>query len=166
MRIEDVSSGASVDVLLQDAREATPQAIDGYLIYPRAHASGATMLHRALPIGTEDFLSFDVRPTISEIVYQITIRQGVSGLRLVANTLEMIDAGGAPRLRVSPPYLVDASGARTNAMLAVYGCAVDTNPAAPWGRPVTPPGSTTCTVRVRCDHQPLPYPPFLAPPST
>jgi hypothetical protein len=50
----------------------------------------------------------------------------VKGLRLVANTLEMLDGGGAPRLRVAPPYLVGADGIQTDATLAVEGCAVDT----------------------------------------
>ncbi len=69
------------------------------------------------------------------------LRDGVAGLRLVAGVLEMLDAGGAPRLRVEPPYIVGADGARTDASLAVEGCAVDSNPAAPWGRRVTAPGA-------------------------
>ena len=87
----------------------------------------------------------------------------MSGLRLVAGTLEMLDADGTPRLRVAPPYIVGADGARTDATLAVEGCAVDTDPAAPWGRPVTTPGAASCTVRVRWPDDGVAYPAVLDP---
>jgi hypothetical protein len=45
-------------------------------------------------------------------------------------------------------YVIDAKGASHRATLAVDGCAFDANPAAPWGRRVTAPGATECTVRV------------------
>jgi hypothetical protein len=32
----------------------------------------------------------------------------VAGLRLVSNVLEFLDEGGAPRLRIAPPFVVDA----------------------------------------------------------
>ena len=169
MRIEDVASGAGVDVWLQDARDVAPQAqaqvqaADGYLIYPNAHVSGATVLHHALPIGTEDFVSFERRPLAPSVAYKVAVRTGAKGLRLVADTLEILDAGGAPRLRVSPPYLVSADGARTDAALSVEGCAVDTNPAAPWGRPVTAPGADTCTLRVSWNDKAVVYPALLDP---
>ena len=81
----------------------------------------------------------------------------------MAGTLELLDAGGAPRLRVAPPFIVGADGARTDATLAVEGCAVDTNPAAPWGRPVTAPGAASCTLRVSWPDEAVAYPAVLDP---
>ena len=163
LHLEDVASGTAVDVTLKDARPATAQTADGYVVYARAHASGATLLHRALPTGTEDYLAFDAKPTATEIAYDLALGEGARGLRLVANTLEVIDAGGAPRLRVTPPYIVGANGATMDATLAVDGCAVDTNPAAPWTRAVTTPGATHCGVRVTWPSTGVAYPAVLDP---
>jgi MYXO-CTERM domain-containing protein len=49
---------------------------------------------------------------------------------------------------MNEPYVVDADGVRHVARVAVAGCAVDTSPLPPWGRPVTDPGSPTCEVHV------------------
>jgi hypothetical protein len=112
-----------------------------------------------LPDGLEDFVSVETRPTVPSVSYELTLDRGVAGLRLVDGTLEMLDAGGAPRLRVSPPYLVGSDGARTDATLALDGCSADSNPAAPWGRPVTAPG----TVGVRWPADAIRYPAVLDP---
>ncbi len=163
VHVEDASTQTAVDVSLKDARAVAAETAGGYVVYRNAHASGATVLHRALPTGTEDFVSFESRPRLPEVAYQLALGKGVSGLRLVAGTLEMLDAGGAPRLRVEPPYVVGADGARTDATLAVEGCAVDASAAAPWGRPVTAPGATTCTLRVSWDDGAVAYPAVLDP---
>ncbi len=163
LRIEDASTGMALDVLLRDARKVAAQVADGYVVYPNAHASGADLLHRPLPGGIEDFLSFQKKPRVSSISYQVDLRQGVAGLRLVENTLEMLDAGGAPRLRVAPPFLVGADGARTDAMLAIAGCAVDKSAAPPWGRRVTAPGAASCTLRVSWRADVVVYPAVLDP---
>ena len=75
----------------------------------------------------------------------------------------MLDAAGTPRLRVAPPYIVGADGARTDATLAVEGCAVDSDPAAPWGRPVITPGAASCTVKVSWPDDGVAYPAVLDP---
>jgi hypothetical protein len=163
MHLEDAASGTAVDVTLKDAAPAAAQTAGGYVVYARGHASGATVLHRALPTGTEDYLAFDAKPAATEIAYDLALGAGASGLRLVANTLEVVDTGGAPRLRVTPPYIVGANGALTDATLAVDGCAVDTNAAGPWGRAVTAPGASHCTVRVSWPGSGVAYPAVLDP---
>ena len=88
-------------------------------------------LRRLLPaIGRIDTAS--VLAVVVLALLKVSVAWLLSGL--VENTLEMLDAGGAPRLRVAPPFLVGADGARTDAMLAIAGCAVDKSAAAPWGR--------------------------------
>jgi hypothetical protein len=156
--LEDAKSGLGVEVSLTGARDVAAQAADGYVAYPHALDSGATVLHRALPTGTEDFVSFEVRPSKSEIAYGIDLGPGVSGLRLVGGTLEMLDAEGTPRLHVAPPYVVGADGTQTDATLAVERCEVDEDGAAPWGRPVTAPGGKSCTLRVSWDDGAVAYP--------
>ena len=46
MHVEDATSGAGIDVKTKDVRDVAAEAADGYLVYPHAHASGGTLLHR------------------------------------------------------------------------------------------------------------------------
>ncbi|HEX3905650.1 MAG TPA: kelch repeat-containing protein, partial [Polyangia bacterium] len=161
--IEDAATHIGVDVVLKDARDITGEPTDGYTVYPAAHLSGATLIEHALPDGSEDFLTFESRPAVPEVDYQIALGDGVSGLRLVADTLEILDAKGTPRLRAAPPYVIGADGVRTDATLAVEGCAVDEDASAPWGRAVMSPGAPTCMVRVRWPDEAVAYPAVLDP---
>ncbi len=162
-RIVDATSNVALDVTLLDAREVAAQSIDGYAVYPKAHRSGATMLERELPDGVEDYLSFETRPAVPQVDYQIALGDQVAGLRLVANTLEMVDEGGAPRLRAEPPYIAGADGVRIEATLAIEGCAVDQDASAPWGRAALDPGARTCTIHVRWPDEAVVYPAVLDP---
>ena len=148
LRLEDLASELSVEVSLIESRDVQGEAAEGYVVYRGAHRSGATMLWRALPDGSEDYFSFETRPQEPSVSYSVALRHRVAGLRLVENTLEVLDAGGAPRLRVAPPFLVDVNGKRTDATLSIEGCAFDASPAAPWGRPVMAPGAETCVLHV------------------
>ena len=163
LRVEDVTTGMAIGVQVRGVFNVVGQGADGYLVYPHAHSSGGTLLHRVVEDGAEDFVSFETRPAVPEVVYDLTLDKEVSGLRLVEGTLEILDTDGAPRLRAAPPFIVGADGARTDATLAVEGCAVDTDPAAPWGRDVTPPGGETCILRVRWPDEQVQYPAVLDP---
>jgi hypothetical protein len=153
-RVELPSAGDG-EVLVEDARShvavrfarvgAAPVAIE--------HARGGLTfygdaVHRVHPEGTEDYVALDEKPAREELDYRVDVR-AVAGLRLVSNTLEFLDAKGAPRLRVSPPYVIDAAREKHGAELSVEGCAFDASAIAPWGRPVVAPGAPACTVRVR-----------------
>ena len=127
--ITDPASGVAIVV--------TPAADD---------ATGVTL--RALPDGVEDFVAFAARPAREELSYAVAL-ESAAGLRWVGDVVELLDAAGAPRLRVAAPYVVDAAGWRHAAALAVEGCAADRDPRAPWGRAPAPPGATSCTLRVR-----------------
>jgi hypothetical protein len=108
---------------------------------------GAHVVHRPLAEGTEDLVVFAARPAREELRYDLDVT-GVPGLRLVSDTLELLDEGGTPRLRIAPPSVVDAGGNAHAAALTLEGCAADSDPRAPWGRPVTPPGAGRCVVTV------------------
>jgi RHS repeat-associated protein len=163
LQLEDTRSGAAVDITLQDALDVEAESADGFLVHQRAHASGATVMHRALPDGDEDFLSFEARPEKTAVTYRLTLQNGIAGLRLVGNTLEMLDVQGAPRLRIAPPYLVSADRALIDATLSVEGCKFDTDPAPPWDRPVTAPEATDCRVQVTWPSDGVVYPALLDP---
>ncbi len=74
-----------------------------------AALDGSDIVHRVHAEGTEDYVVFDSRPAHEEIAYDVDVSR-VAGLRLVSNVLEFLDEGGAPRLRVAPPYVVDGAG--------------------------------------------------------
>ncbi|AUX42891.1 hypothetical protein SOCE26_043290 [Sorangium cellulosum] len=166
VRLADSASGLSITFSLAGASDA-PAAADGNLVlYAGAIRAGSggesDVIHRVLPGGTEDFVVFEQEPERKELRYRVDVT-GVAGLRLVQRTLEFLDAAGSPRLRVAPPYLVDAAGARLPASLSVEGCAVDESPRAPWGRPVTPPSAPACTVVVAWQAAGVRYPAILDP---
>jgi len=116
LHIEHATSDTSIDVRLRDVRDVPAEVADGYVVYRNA-LRGATLLHRPSPDGVEDFVSFETRPATPEIAYDVGMGLGAQGFRLTNDTLEVLDAKGAPRLRVSPPYLVGADGIRTDAKL-------------------------------------------------
>src|SRR5258708_29127331 len=80
LHIEDATSGVGADVALVGAREADAQVADGFVIYPHAHASGAALLHRALPAGVEGFLSFEKRPRAPTVSYNIALHNAARRL--------------------------------------------------------------------------------------
>ena len=143
-----------------DAREAT-QA-EGYAAYGGA-LPGATLLSRVSGEGIEDYVYFERAPGAAEVRYELELSDEVAGLRLVGGSLEALDASGAPRLRIAPPFLIDAQRTRAEADLRLEGCAADTSPAAPWDRPVTPPGARHCTVVIAWDDAAVAYPALLDP---
>jgi hypothetical protein len=144
--LTDDGSHVAVAFALRGASDAPAASASGYVVYAGA-LQGADMVHRVHAEGTEDYVVFETKPAAQSLVYDVDVSR-VGGLRLVSGTLEFLDEGGTPRLRVAAPYAVDATGARTAATLAVEGCAFDTDPRGPWGRPVTRPGAASCGVRV------------------
>jgi hypothetical protein len=160
--VEDAATGTGIDIAFVGAKNSVAQVVDGYVVYPKGQASGA-IYALAEPSGAEDYVAFDARPASPSIAYDVSLGPKVAGLRLVGNQLEMLDAGGTPRLRVAPPSIVGSAGEQVDALLAVEGCAVDTNPAGPWGRTVTPPGAKRCRVRVSWAVDAVSYPALLDP---
>ena len=145
VRLEDDASHLAITFALEGAAPASIAVAGGLALYPGA-LDGADVVHRAHAEGTEDFVVFETRPAREELRYTVDVTR-VAGLRLLGNSLELLDATGTPRLRVAPPSVVDENGEHP-ATLDLEGCRFDASPRAPWGRPVTPPGSAVCVVRV------------------
>ena len=81
----------------------------------------------------------------------------VAGLRLVESTLEFSTPGRAAAARRAP-LRVDAHGVE-HPPPSTSRVRLPDRSRAPWGRPVTPPGASTCTVVVRWDAARVPIPP-------
>jgi hypothetical protein len=161
VELEDDATRLAVKFALQGALDRPAETANGIALY-RGALAGADLVHRVHAEGTEDFVVFETKPAVEELAYRVDISR-VAGLRLVSNTLEFLDASGTPRLRVAPPYVVDAKGERRDARLVVERCAYDTNPAGPWGRAVTPAGNHECAIRVSWALSPDQYPAMLDP---
>jgi hypothetical protein len=163
-RVEDEASGVAVEVALRGAGDPRAEHASGRVVYDGA-LEGAVWAHTPAANGTEDVILFRSRPALEEISYAIDVSPAgrVAGLRLVGGSLEMLDASGAPRLRVASAALLDAAGVRHEARLSVEGCAFDADPRAPWGRAVIAPGAAECTLRVAWAGSPVAYPAVLDP---
>jgi MYXO-CTERM domain-containing protein len=142
--LHDPSFNVSVLPVGASSRPATVER--GLVHYRDAFGPGTDVMHKVTPHGTEDYVSFNLPPVKSELRYRIVLGSNVAGLRLINDSLELLEASGTPRLRVDAPYGVDANGKKFSAQLHVAGCALDASPAAPWGRPPTSPGASRCDV--------------------
>ena len=157
--VEDDASHLRVGFALLNTAATAVAVAEGLALYSRAVA-GADLVHRVHAEGTEDYVVFETKPELEQLTYDVDVSR-VAGLRLVDDVLELLDDRGAPRLRVARPYVVDATDARRAGHLDVTGCAFDTSRAAPWGRAVTPPGASRCTLQVRWDS--VDYPAIVDP---
>src|SRR6185503_16516257 len=122
---------------------------------------GGDVVQTSAASSLEDFWLLERRPSRPQLDWTLHL-DGVAGLRLVARTLELLDAAGTPRLRVAPPWVLDAAGVRHPAELTVDGCVVDTDPRAPWGRPPLAPGAGRCTLRLTWNED-VAYPALVDP---
>ncbi|HTV25367.1 MAG TPA: hypothetical protein VMG12_42020, partial [Polyangiaceae bacterium] len=175
VRLESSIAHAGIAVTLVGARPSAKQPLDALGVYPEALGPGTALLMLprepsagpAAPlldnVGFEDHVAFTAPPREPQVEYRVELDAGIAGLRLVERTLELLDESGTPLWRVSPPVLVGADGAITNAELAVLDCAVDDSPAPPWGRAPRDPGARACSVRVSWDAAGVRYPALLDP---
>jgi hypothetical protein len=162
-RVRDKLSAVEVAARLIGAHDVVASVVDGYVTYPSAGPAGEPVILRVTDRGTEDYIAFEKRPERPEIRYEIGLSSAVAGLRLIANSLELLDSTGTPRLRVAAPYLVSSDGAIVPASLSVERCAVDVDPREPWDRPTTVPGSQSCDIRIGWDDAAVSYPAVLDP---
>jgi hypothetical protein len=144
-QLSDKNSGMTVSFSLNGANAASAEYADGYVVFRNGHSKGH-LVHRPTANGTEDYLEFTQPPAAAQVSYTLSLLTGVSGLRLIENTLEFLDPQGVPRLRLRRPSIIDSTGAVNDGTLTVTGCLVDTNTDLPMGRPLKAPGASACTV--------------------
>ena len=148
--ITEGQSGLSVHVRPAGVFQVPYSAYDGYLVYEDAYGPDSPLVFRPHSDGVEDFVVLPSR-TRDSLRYNIELSEDVAGLRLVAGTLEVLDATGTPRIRMAPPYSIDAAHVRRNLDVAVEGCEVDGDPRAPWGRTTVDPGARECAIVISWD---------------
>lgn len=155
--------GVTAGVRLLGASTAPAElAGDGYVVYRNA-LDGADVLHRPGPTSEEDFIVLDRERSESHITYEVSLERGVRAVRLMANTIELLDDRGVPRLRMAPPYLADAAGSVQFLDVAVEGCNVDTGATPPWERTVPLPNANSCRVTVSWNARAVKYPLVIDP---
>jgi len=139
-RIEDARSQISVSVSLAGSEGLEPLTRGRFVSF-------GDHLVRALPDGAEDFLVVRAAES-TRAVFHVALGATVAGLRQVGDVVEILDASGAPRLRATAPWVMDADGVKHPLSIHVEGCAIDADPRAPWGRAVVEPGARRCDVVV------------------
>jgi hypothetical protein len=159
--IQDVKSGMAAHVTLRGARSAEAENGGGALTYKGGHELG-DLIVRPSAVGFEDYIVVE-DGSATRIEYDVDLTAEVAGVRLVANVFELLTEEGDPRLRTAHPYVVDSNGEPRFAQLSVTGCQFDSDPRAPWGRPVTSPRSSSCRVSVTWDPDGLTAPLLVDP---
>lgn len=160
-RVLDRASGMALRFRIRGAGSAAANPVDAEVRYAGGGPYGSHVVQKPRLNGTEDFVEFDRRPASEEVTYLVDV-SSAAGLRLVGNVLELVDATGTPRLRMGAPYVVDRTGTRHDARVALADCAADRDPRGPWGRPVTPAGRGECAVKISWGGSVL-YPAVLDP---
>ncbi|HEY4118274.1 MAG TPA: kelch repeat-containing protein, partial [Byssovorax sp.] len=164
--IEDETSDAAISFALTTGpgglvEDAPAHVSGGVALYSRA-LGGADVLVVPRASGAEDLVVFEKRPASPDVRYEVDVSR-VAGVHKVGRALVFVDARGVPRLRMNPPFVVGADGARRPATVDVTGCAVDDRPGLAWRRAPTPPGAARCTVRIAWSEVGLAYPAVLDP---
>jgi MYXO-CTERM domain-containing protein len=155
------SAGMQVTVTPRGFADTPIEWADRLAVYPDV-TPGVHAFRRPAYDGVEDFYQVTTPRDSLSFTYDVAL-EGVAGLRLVGNTLELLDAGGAPQLRSTTPVAIDSNGVQRSGEITVAGCAYDTDPRGPWGRPLTKPGASTCAVTMRIDGRALTYPVLVDP---
>ncbi|MBI2391831.1 MAG: hypothetical protein HYV09_19730 [Deltaproteobacteria bacterium] len=130
-------------------------------IYPDVQP-GTSALRLVAADGVEDFYQVDGAREVLSFSYDVALGN-VAGLRVIDGNVEFLEQSGNPVLRMPRPIALDARGETRLGRLTVSGCAYDTKATGPWGRPVTKPGASTCTVVATIDGRGLSYPVLVDP---
>lgn len=165
LSLRDPRSGVSASIRLRGAKTVSAEATKDRLVYRAAAPGGGDVFVRPTEgrDGVEDFIVLDTEEAPHVLEYEVALGPLVAGVRLVGGTLELLDARGAPRLRMTPPYAIDRAKNLHPLDVTVEGCAVDINVTAPFGRAVTAPGARTCLLRLRWDGSGWTYPALVDP---
>ena len=148
LRLHDAVAKFDLAIALDGARATEGAEANGLVVYRGAAPSEGDLIHRRIAEGVEDLVLFERAPDRERLEYKIRFQPSepdvsgkaiAAGLRLVSGVLEVLDRNGTPIFRARAPYVLDASG-RHDASLSVEGCAVDTSPVPPFGRPVVATG--------------------------
>jgi len=145
LTVTDRQSGVGLTATLDGVMRARATRAHGRLTFEDALGVGTRRVILEQTRGLEDWVGFERRPSVETLRYRVEAR--AAGVRFVARTLELLDASGVPRVRMAPPWALDARGRRIELDVHVSGCAFDADARAPFGRPVVAPGAA-CEVEL------------------
>ncbi len=158
------SGEMGIDVRLRQLSAGLGTLISNQVVYAGAIGSAAaTYYQRPNGYGTEDYTILEAAPPNAAVDYDVTLGEGVAGLRVVDGVVEFVDGAGTPRIRMGQPRLEGQDGTVVVADVSVTGCAVDRSPAAPWGRPVVAPIGSQCAIHIAWAGRAVAYPAVLDP---
>lgn len=160
--LSDQLSDVEIAVRRIGTHAVTGVEAGGVVVWPRAHAGEADVFARVSSTGFEDYVVLHT-PGTEEMTYEVDLLGGVAGIRLVDNTLEFLDKGGVPRIRVAPPYIIDSKQQVRAATLSVVDCEVDTDPRPAEGRPFALLTQANCAVGLTWDAVGMEYPVLVDP---
>ncbi len=163
LSLRDPSSAVTAEVRLLGASPTNGAIARGHVVYPNAAPGGGDLVVTPIPGGAEDWVTLPSAGAATSLEYAVTLGSAVAGLRLVGGTLELLDARGAPRLRMVRPHVVSGDGRVVLGEVRVDGCSFDSSSAPPFGRPVVAPGASSCGVRVTWNPAALTYPALVDP---
>jgi hypothetical protein len=151
-----------VSTKLRGTQAVAAKATEGLVVYAGGHSDGDVVV-RPTGDGAEDWLLLTKAPASGKVEYELGLTKGVKAVRVVANTVEMLDDDGAPRLRMAPPQIVGDDCQRVQATVTVTGCVVDTDPSFPEGKPHPKPNASSCNVALTWNPSSVKYPAAVDP---
>ena len=152
--LHDVASNMRISFRLEGAQSRIAEQVDGYDVYVADRNGGPSVVHRAKPEGTEEYVTLDAPPAGQALRYAVRLTRGVAGLRLIEGNVEFLDRGGVPHLKMRRPTSWPTHDERLDLPASIEGCAYDTDPTGPWGRRPVDPGANVCTIAERQLHLP------------
>lgn len=161
-KITSADGTMEVGVSLRGAVAATASVVEGLVVYPGGHPLG-DVVQRATGDGTEDWLLLPRAPQVPVVELDVALSKGVAAVRQVGGSVELLDASGAPRLRMAPPRMVDDDCKVVPVEVSVTGCTVDRSSAFPVRRPHAPPAAASCRIALSWPRTGVKYPASLDP---
>lgn len=117
-----VASGQSpeiaIELLPRGARDVLARLEDGLVVYAGAYED-TDVLYKATPTHLDEYLLLRTARAPTEWRYRADAGSGVVGIVQAGNSVEVVDARGAPWLRAAPPVATDANGARVEGTIRV-----------------------------------------------
>ena len=158
--LREPASGLSLHVRNREHDNARAELARGVLVV--GADSDRPVAYRSSVHGIEDF-TLVASPDAPAATYRVDLGDGVAGLRVLGGVVEFLDERGVPRLRMTAPYAIDAADRTHPLDITVEGCAFDSSPIAPWGRPVQAPHARSCVVRVQWAPEGVTFPLLVDP---
>jgi len=96
------------------------EVVRGVVVY-RGAVAGGDLLYKLTPTHVDEYVYLRSPPPVLERAFTVTLGEGAAALVQAGETLELRDAGGAARLRLSAPVARAADGVRRTGTVRLDG---------------------------------------------